>query len=58
MDPWPTIERTTIPASATELTLVQRGDDFAIRIAGQQGDLMNSRQHHSEDKLAELFGVA
>lgn len=54
MDRWTTLERTTIPASNKELSLLQRGDDFAIRIAGEQGDLMNSRQHHSEDMLAEL----
>ena len=57
MDRWTTIERTTVPASDTELTLLQRGDDFAIRVAGHQGDLMNSRRHHSEDMLAE-FGCA
>lgn len=57
MDRWITTERTTIPASDKELTLSQRGDDFAIRIAGQQGNLMSSRMHHSEDMLAE-FGCA
>jgi len=54
MDRWIAIERAAVPASDTELTLSQRGDDFAIRIAGQPGDLMNSRQHHSEDMLAEF----
>ncbi|MDH5354651.1 MAG: hypothetical protein OEY09_09440, partial [Gammaproteobacteria bacterium] len=54
MDPWITIERTTIPASDTELTLLQRNDDFAIRLSGVPGDLMNSRMHHSEEVLAEL----
>jgi spermidine synthase len=54
MDRWITIDSTTVPASDTELTLLQRDGDFAIRIAGQQGDLMNSRRHHSEDALAEL----
>jgi spermidine synthase len=54
MDPWITIERATIPGSDTELTLLQRNEDFAIRIAGQPGDLMNSRTHHSEEALAEL----
>ena len=57
MDRWITTDRTTVPASDTELTLAQRGNDFAIRITGQQGELMNSRRHHSEDKLAE-FGCA
>jgi len=54
MDPWQTIASTTVPGSDTELTLLQRNDDFAIRIAGVPGDLMNSRTHHSEEALAEL----
>lgn len=54
MNHWTTIDSTTVPASDTELTLSRWNDDFAIRIAGQQGDLMNSRMHHSEDVLAEL----
>ena len=57
MTSWNILERTTVPASNTELTLSQRDGDFAIRITGQQGDLMNTRMHHSEDKLAE-FGCA
>jgi len=35
------------------LRLYQRGVDFSIRV-DKAGDLMNSRQHHSEDVLAEL----
>ena len=54
MDPWITIDSSTIPGSDTELILLQRDDDFAIRIAGVPGDLMNSRMHHSEEALAEL----
>ena len=54
MDRWITIESTTIPGSDTELTLSQRNDDFAIRVSGLPGDLMNSRRHHSEDALAEF----
>ena len=54
MDPWITIESTTVPGSDTELTLSQRNDDFAIRVSGVPGDLMNSRTHHSEEALAEL----
>ena len=54
MDPWKTIDSTIIPGSDTQLTLLQRGDDFAIRIAGERGDLMNSRMHHSEEALAGL----
>jgi spermidine synthase len=54
MDRWITIESATIPGSATELTLSQCNDDFAIRVSGVPGDLMNSRMHHSEDALAEF----
>ena len=54
MDPWKTIDSATVPGSDTELTLLQRNDDFAIRVSGVRGDLMNSRMHHSEEALAEL----
>jgi len=54
MDPWIVIERTTVPGNDTELTLWRRDDDFAIRLAGVPGDLMNSRRYHSEEALAEL----
>jgi spermidine synthase len=54
VNPWKTIERATVPGSDTELTLSQRDDDFAIRISGVPGDLMNSRTHHSEEALAEF----
>jgi spermidine synthase len=54
MDPWTIIERTTVPGSDTELTLLRRDEDFAIRLSGLPGDLMNSRMYHSEEALAEL----
>lgn len=54
MDPWIVIERTTVQGNDTELTLWRRDDDFAIRLAGVPGDLMNSRRYHSEEALAEL----
>ncbi len=54
MNSWITIERTAVPDSDTELTLLQRDEDFAIRLSGVPGDLMNSRMHHSEEALAEL----
>ncbi|MFT5599347.1 MAG: spermidine synthase [Chitinophagales bacterium] len=57
MDHWITIDSSIIPNSNVELTLLQRNDDFAIRIAGVPGDLMNSRMHHSEDELAK-FGCS
>jgi len=37
----------------TTLRLYQRGDEFSIRV-DKAGELMNSRQHNSEDVLAEL----
>jgi spermidine synthase len=54
MEPWTTIERTTVPGSNIELTLSKCNEDFAIRISGIRGDLMNRRRHHSEEALAEL----
>jgi len=54
MDPWTQIDSAPVPGSDTELTLLQRNDDFAIRISDVQGDLMNSRMYHSEEVLAEL----
>jgi spermidine synthase len=43
-----------IPGKGGELRLLQRNDEFSIRIAGKGGELMNSRLHGSEDALAEL----
>lgn len=54
MDRWVTVASTTVPASDTELSLLQCTDDFAIRLAGVPGDLMNSRRHQSEEALAEF----
>jgi len=44
----------TIPGQGTRLRLLQRNDEFAIKIAGTTGELMNSRVHGSEDALATL----
>ncbi|GAB2803207.1 spermidine synthase [Halomonas shantousis] len=44
----------TIPGQGSELRLLQRNDEFSIKIAGKTGELMNSRLHGSEDALAEL----
>jgi spermidine synthase len=41
-------------AHGTTLHLYRRGEEFSIRVDRQQGELMNSRLHHSEDVLAEL----
>jgi len=43
-----------IPGKGTQLRLLQRNDEFSIRIAGSPGELMNSRLHGSEDALATL----
>ena len=42
-----------MPGNGGELRLYQQGEEFSIRIVGR-GELMNSRMHGSEDKLAEL----
>lgn len=44
----------TIPGQGTTLRLLQRNDEFAIKIAGNTGELMNTRLHGSEDALATL----
>jgi len=54
MDHWITIESSIIPGTKVELMLLKCHDDFAIRIDGVPGDLMNSRMHHSEDELAKF----
>ena len=49
-----TIGTASIPGKGTELRLLQRNDEFSIRIVGAPGELMNTRLHGSEDALAEL----
>lgn len=55
---WEFLESTLIPHNGGELRLYQRemakDNEYAIRISNQPGDLMNSRQHGSEDALGEL----
>lgn len=53
MTPWVLIDTATIPGNGTALQLLQRGDDFSIKIVGG-GELMNTCMHGSEDALAEL----
>lgn len=49
------LDTATIPDNGGELRLYQAGDDFVIKIAGGiGGDLMSTRQHGSEDALAEI----
>ncbi len=54
MSRWEPVDQTEIPNGGGELRLFRREDEFAIRIAGGQGDLMNSRTHGSEDALGTL----
>ncbi|MDA1073366.1 MAG: hypothetical protein O3A63_01215 [Proteobacteria bacterium] len=54
MSRWEQIDTAPIPGNAGVLRLYKRDGDFAIRIAGGQGDLMNSRTHDSEDALGQL----
>ncbi len=48
------IDTADIPGGGGQLRLLQRNDEFSIRIAGKPGELMNTRLHGSEDALAEL----
>jgi len=43
-----------IPGQSGQLRLLERNNEFTIKIAGIPGDLMNSRMHASEDALATL----
>lgn len=52
MIPWKIIDTTLVPGTTQELSLHQRGNEFSIRVNGEE--LMNSRAHGSEDALAEL----
>ncbi|MBM7117463.1 hypothetical protein [Archangium primigenium] len=51
MKPWKVIDRAPAPGGG-ELVLHQRGEEFAIRVNGRE--LMSSRQHGSEEKMAEV----
>jgi len=52
--PWQTLDR-ALTTDGGEMTLARRGDQFVIRVDGQ--DLMHSNSHGSEEKLA-VFGCA
>ena len=54
MNPWKLLDKTEIPNGGGELKLLQREDEFSIRLSGNRGELMNSRLHNSEEVLAEL----
>ena len=51
MQPWETVDRARV-ADGTELALARRGDEWVVRAGGRV--LMSSRQHGSEDALADL----
>ncbi|MFC1567619.1 hypothetical protein ACFL3K_00250 [Pseudomonadota bacterium] len=40
--------------NGTTLRLLQRDDEYTIRVDGEHGELMHSSVHNSEDVLAEL----
>lgn len=54
MSRWEQVDTASIPNDGGELRLFERDNEFAIRIAGGHGDLMNSRTHGSEDALGTL----
>ncbi|MEI7703509.1 MAG: hypothetical protein WCK73_02815 [Deltaproteobacteria bacterium] len=51
MQPWETVDRTKVEGG-TELVLARRGEEWVVRNDGRV--LMSSRQHGSEDALAQL----
>ena len=57
MIPWTVLGTVKIPNEGGELKLMQRGEEFSIRLSGVRGELMNNRVHNSEEVLAE-FGCA
>jgi spermidine synthase len=53
---WQSIGRAPVPGSSQVLELFRRGDEWSLRVDGLE--LMNSRQHGSEDMLSELICAA
>jgi spermidine synthase len=55
---WQKLGVAQIPNNGGELTLslrpLEKNPEFSIRLSGIRGDLMNSREHGSEEALAEL----
>ena len=55
---WEKLDTAQIPNGGGELTLsrrpLEKNPEFSIRLSGIRGDLMNSREHYSEEVLAEL----
>lgn len=56
MIPWQSLGSAPVPDGGGTLSLHRRGDEFSIRIGHYE--LMNSRTHGSEDRLAEAACAA
>lgn len=54
MNKWQTLGIAEIPDNGGEIKLLQRAQEFSIRLSGIRGELMNSRVHGSEEALAEI----
>jgi spermidine synthase len=54
MKPLNKLATAIIPNNGGELVLLQREDEFSIRLSGARGVLMNSRVYNSEQELAKL----
>ena len=54
MIPWVLLGEAQVAVGGRRLSLYQRDKEFSIRLSGGGGELMNSRSHGSEEKLAEL----
>jgi len=54
MNHWKLLDKTEIPNGGGEMELLQRANEFSIRLSGNRGELMNSRLYNSEEALAEL----
>ena len=54
MNKWIQRGSAEIPSNGGTMTLLQRDQEFSIRLSGIRGELMNSRVHGSEEALAEL----
>ncbi len=50
-NPWELLDAAVLP-DGDEMSLHKRGDEYSLRVVGYE--LMNSRQHGSEERLAEL----
>lgn len=54
MKPLNKLATAIIPNNGGELVLLQREDEFTIKLSGSRGVLMNSRVYNSEEELAKL----